>query len=99
MSKPFKLTRIPSFKTVADFRAHVAKLGVDIPCDEKLDPAVLGQPVKNIPINGKTIGNRFAIHPMEGWDGTTTGAPTDEVRRRWQRFGMGTRVKPEDDAR
>jgi len=87
MSKPFKLTRIPSFKTVADFRAHVAKLGVDIPCDEKLDPAVLGQPVKNIPINGKTIGNRFAIHPMEGWDGTTTGAPTDEVRRRWQRFG------------
>jgi len=24
---------------------------------------------------------------MEGWDGTTTGGVTDEVRRRWQRFG------------
>jgi 2,4-dienoyl-CoA reductase-like NADH-dependent reductase (Old Yellow Enzyme family) len=24
---------------------------------------------------------------MEGWDGTTTGGITDEVRRRWQRFG------------
>jgi 2,4-dienoyl-CoA reductase-like NADH-dependent reductase (Old Yellow Enzyme family) len=38
-------------------------------------------------VNGKTIGNRWAIHPMEGWDGTTTGGATDEVRRRWQRFG------------
>jgi NADPH2 dehydrogenase len=24
---------------------------------------------------------------MEGWDGTTTGGITDEVCRRWQRFG------------
>src|SRR2546428_3656804 len=24
---------------------------------------------------------------MEGWDGTTSGGATDEVRRRWQRFG------------
>src|SRR2546430_12884629 len=37
--------------------------------------------------NGKTIGNRWAIQPMEGWDGTTTGGATDDVRRRWQRFG------------
>jgi 2,4-dienoyl-CoA reductase-like NADH-dependent reductase (Old Yellow Enzyme family) len=38
-------------------------------------------------VNGKTIGNRWAIHPMEGWDGTAMGGATDEVRRRWQRFG------------
>src|SRR5256885_13841405 len=25
---------------------------------------------------------------MEGWDGTTTGGATDDVRRRWQRFGQ-----------
>jgi 2,4-dienoyl-CoA reductase-like NADH-dependent reductase (Old Yellow Enzyme family) len=24
---------------------------------------------------------------MEGWDGTTTGGATEEMRRRWQRFG------------
>ena len=24
---------------------------------------------------------------MEGWDGTPTGAPTDDTRRRWKRFG------------
>ena len=83
----FKLKRVPSLKSVEDFRAHVASLGVEIPCDETLDAAVMKQPVDSVSINGKTIGNRFAIHPMEGWDGTTSGAPTDEVRRRWRRFG------------
>ena len=33
------------------------------------------------------VGNRFTVLPMEGWDGTTDGGPTDLVRRRWQRFG------------
>jgi len=87
MTEPFKLTRVPSLKNVAEFRKHVAKLGIEIPCDETLDPTDLAQPVDNVTINQKTIGNRFAIHPMEGWDGTTTGAPTNEVKRRWRRFG------------
>ncbi len=87
MSESFKLTRIPTLKSAEAFRAHVASLGVEIPCDETLDPEVLGQPVKSVFVNGKTIGNRFAIHPMEGWDSTTTGAPSDKVRRRWRRFG------------
>ena len=38
-------------------------------------------------IRGKTIGNRWAIHPMEGWDGTPSGGVTDDMRRRWRRFG------------
>src|SRR5439155_11608774 len=38
-------------------------------------------------INGKRIGNRYTIQPMEGWDGTTNGGITEEVIRRWQRFG------------
>src|SRR6185295_16406254 len=33
-----------------------------------------------------TAPNRFAVLPMEGWDGSTAGAPTDLVRRRWDRF-------------
>jgi len=48
----------------------------------------LAQPVSGVTVNGKTIGNRWAIQPMEGWDGTTTGGATDDVRRRWQRFGQ-----------
>ena len=33
------------------------------------------------------VPNRFAALPMEGWDGTVDGRPTDLVRRRWSRIG------------
>src|SRR5262249_34919657 len=34
------------------------------------------------------IGNRFAVLPMEGWDGTAEGRPSDLTRRRWRHFGL-----------
>jgi len=34
-----------------------------------------------------TIGNRIAVQPMEGWDATRDGAPSENTSRRWQRFG------------
>ena len=86
----FKLARVPSLKTVADFRNHLAALQLNLPCDDAIvaGPASpLAQPVSHVTINGKNIGNRFAIQPMEGWDGTTTGGVTEEMIRRWQRFG------------
>jgi 2,4-dienoyl-CoA reductase-like NADH-dependent reductase (Old Yellow Enzyme family) len=33
------------------------------------------------------IGNRLAVNPMEGWDGTLDGFPSEKTVRRWQRFG------------
>lgn len=89
MPEPFKPTRIASLKTPEAFRAHVATLGIDLPCDDQIETSEspIAEPVKNLTINGKTIGNRIALHPMEGWDGTTDGHPTEPVRRRWRRFG------------
>ena len=90
MSDSFKFTRIPSLKTVAEFRAHLASLGLDLPCDDSIlagSASPLAQPIPGVTINGKTLTNRWCVHPMEGWDGTTTGDPTPDVRRRWQRFG------------
>lgn len=90
MSTPFKLTRIPTLKTVADFRNHVASLGLNLPCEDTIasgKDSPLTQAIPDLTVNGKRIGNRWAIHPMEGWDATATGGATDEVRRRWQRFG------------
>ena len=87
---PFKLTRIPTLKTAGDFQKHVASLGIELPCDEKIEvgsASPLAQPIEQIQINGKKMGNRIAIQPMEGWDGTTTGGITDDMLRRWQRFG------------
>src|SRR5947208_5594818 len=85
-----KFVRIPTLKMPADFRNHVASLGVDLPCEDQIvtgSASPLAHPVAGVSLNGKKIGNRWAIQPMEGWDGTTTGGVTDEVRRRWQRFG------------
>ena len=33
------------------------------------------------------VGNRFCVLPMEGWDGTADGRPTELTTRRWQHFG------------
>jgi 2,4-dienoyl-CoA reductase-like NADH-dependent reductase (Old Yellow Enzyme family) len=91
MAEPLRLVRIPTLKTVVEFRGHVASLGIEVPCEDQIVPgsaSPLARPLDTLTINGKRIGNRWAIQPMEGWDGTTTGGATDEVRRRWQRFGQ-----------
>src|SRR5437660_12623775 len=90
MAEPVRIIRIPTLKTVAGFRSHIATLGIDLPCEDQIltgSASPLAEPVAGVTINGKRIGNRIAIQPMEGWDGTTTGGATDDVRRRWQRFG------------
>jgi len=90
MADPVKLVRIPSLKTVSDFRNHVTSLGIELPCEDSIatgSNSPLAQEIADIEINGKKIGNRFAIQPMEGWDGTTAGGVTPDVTRRWQRFG------------
>lgn len=90
MPEPFKLTRIPSLKSVDEFRKHVASLGLDLPCEDQIatgSASPLAQAIDGVTINGKRMGNRWAVHPMEGWDGTTTGGVTEEMLRRWQRFG------------
>ncbi len=90
MAEASRLVRIPTLKSVADFRRHVLSLGVELPCEEELisgESSPLSQPIEHVPVNGKQIGNRYAVQPMEGWDATVSGSVTDEVVRRWQRFG------------
>jgi 2,4-dienoyl-CoA reductase-like NADH-dependent reductase (Old Yellow Enzyme family) len=36
---------------------------------------------------GIKIGNRIAVHPMEGWDGTADGIPSEHTIQRWKKFG------------
>ncbi|HEX3989016.1 MAG TPA: NADH:flavin oxidoreductase, partial [Verrucomicrobiae bacterium] len=82
--------RLPILKTPDNFRKYSASLGLNIPCDDKIlttPSSPLSSPIDGTTINGKCIGNRFAVQPMEGWDGTRTGGLTDEVLRRWTRFG------------
>src|SRR6185369_4763452 len=85
-----QFVRIPSLKTVEAFRAQIQSLGIELPCDDlilKGGSSPLTQPLEPVRLNGKRIGNRYAVQPMEGWDGTTTGGVTENVLRRWRRFG------------
>jgi len=82
--------RVPTLKTPENFRKYTASLGLNLPCDDKIETSAtspLSNSIEGVRINGKKIGNRFAVQPMEGWDGTRTGGLTEEVLRRWTRFG------------
>ena len=81
--------RVAMLKTAAAFREHVRGLGIELPFDEKLEtgPAAPLAQTYRLP-SGFTIGNRFCILPMEGWDGTLDGHPSELTFRRWERFGL-----------
>ena len=75
-------TRLKTLKTPDAVRAHLAAIGARLPFDERVehgDDAPLAQPVG---ADGLHAGNRFCILPMEGWDGTQDGRPSDLTRRR-----------------
>ncbi len=82
-----KITRIPSLKTVDAFRQLVSSLQIDLQADDIIKQGAESPLSKSIQWGNRKIGNRIAIHPMEGWDGTTTGGVTEPMLRRWQRFG------------
>lgn len=82
-----EIVRLGSLRDVAHFQECLRSLRLAIPCDDKLvsgSESPLALPMVR---NGIRIGNRIAIHPMEGWDGTADGNPSESTIRRWRRFG------------
>ncbi len=76
---------ISTLKTPGDFRRRLAALGVEMPFDADLrSDGPLAQPIA---VDGRTVGNRFCILPMEGWDAEADGRPGERTFRRWRRFG------------
>ena len=81
------IVRVGTLKTVDAFQSHLTSLGIHIPCDSQILTGVQS-PLRAPLIRGAlTIGNRIAVQPMEGWDATRDGAPSENTSRRWQRFG------------
>jgi 2,4-dienoyl-CoA reductase-like NADH-dependent reductase (Old Yellow Enzyme family) len=86
MSQP-PILRLGTLHDVEQFQQHLQSLDVEIPCDSQLIAGCaspLDQPLER---EGILVGNRIAIQPMEGWDGTPEGSPSELTLRRWQRFG------------
>lgn len=80
-----KYKRIAQLKTAEDFLAYAASVGAELPFDPALKtPSTFAKPYK-LP-SRRTLGNRFCILPMEGWDGTLDGKPSEFTKRRWHNF-------------
>jgi len=80
-------THLGGLRDVESFRRYQTQSRIEIPCDDKLisgEASPLAQPIH---AGNKRIGNRIVAQPMEGWDGTAEGRPTELTFRRWERFG------------
>jgi NADPH2 dehydrogenase len=80
--------RMASIKSIAELRDHAAMLGIDLPVDDELETGPDAPLARPFPRARGEIGNRFAILPMEGWDGLEDGRPSELTRGRWRNFGQ-----------
>lgn len=80
--------RVSTFKSPEDFQQFLVELGLDLKIDPELKSGADSPLAQTVTFQNQTIGNRFCILPMEGWDGTTDGKPTELTRRRWMNFGL-----------
>ena len=87
MSAP-AILRLGSVKDVSRFKQHLQSLNLNLPCDEHLIAGSESPLQAPLVVGSLKIGNRIAVQPMEGWDGTADGNPTESTMRRWQRFGL-----------
>ena len=82
------IKRIATLKDATALKKYISDLGIDLAFDEKVksgQESPLGKPYTMK--NGFKIGNRFCILPMEGWDSTKDGKPSEHTFRRWKNFG------------
>lgn len=85
--------KVGHFKDVASFAQHLRAIGADLPTDQQVLSAAQGSPLAApLDVGGGfggdfVVANRWCIHPMEGWDGTTSGEPGEHTIRRWAHFG------------
>ncbi|MDP8239145.1 MAG: hypothetical protein P9X24_08645 [Candidatus Hatepunaea meridiana] len=72
------------FKTTQDLLQKAEELDLNLPFQESLDPLF-----ETITIGSKTIPNRFAVQPMEGFDSNPDGSPSEYTFRRYKRYAEG----------
>ena len=79
--------RVATLKSSDDFAGYLAQLGLSLGFDREVgcgEDSPFQQPYE---LGDCRIGNRFCVLPMEGWDGTPDGKPSDLTLRRWRHFG------------
>ena len=86
---PQNYIKIAQLRTVSEFRDQLAELDSVIPVDDSIQSADDGSPMaQELSMGPFKVGNRWCIHPMEGWDAHADGTPSDLTLRRWRNFGL-----------
>ena len=80
--------RISGLKTPEQFQQRLEQLEIALPFDSEMTDEGISSLAQPLVSRDGLISNRFCILPMEGWDGTQDGRPTDLTRRRWKNFGL-----------
>jgi NADPH2 dehydrogenase len=80
--------RIATLRTADALRAHLQESGISLALDADLQPPASSPYARPMEVDGDEVGNRFCILPMEGWDGTPDGEPSELTTRRWRNFGL-----------
>jgi len=72
------------YKNLKEFQNDILVQELYLPINEDL--AILSEPIE---LYGKKIKNRLAIQPLEGFDASEEGTPSDLTFRRYKRFSAG----------
>jgi NADPH2 dehydrogenase len=81
--------KIGQLKNIRQLRERLQELGLTLPVDDEILTAEAGSPMAMpLAIDGLSVGNRWCIHPMEGWDANRDGSPSAHTLRRWRNFGL-----------
>ena len=81
--------KVAQLKNVDALRSRLDELGLELPVDDRVLTAAEGSPLAApLEIGGCRVGNRWCIHPMEGWDANPDGTPSAHTLRRWKNFGL-----------
>jgi 2,4-dienoyl-CoA reductase-like NADH-dependent reductase (Old Yellow Enzyme family) len=79
--------RVATLRSPESFRAHLQAGGIPLTFDDALTTPSDSPLARPLEADGLRPGNRFSVLPMEGWDGTADGHPTELTHRRWRNFG------------
>jgi len=83
------LQKLSRFASAAELAPYLQTFGFTLPLDDRPLSAAEGSPLAApLSIGGFMVGNRWCIHPMEGWDATADGRPSQYTLRRWRHFGQ-----------
>lgn len=75
--------KLTEFKQVEELEKYILEQNISLGLAKENFATAAKKEYKS---NNYTIGNRFAVLPMEGWDCEKDGSPSALTRRRWLRF-------------